>query len=156
MKKFAKIISVLLFTCFVNSACSLLFSFPTNVKYFLEMADKIEVIADAEKKDGTIIYRGDMIGNESLKATITDDTTKRRIVKAVGADTGGDGEIACFIPKHILRATKGEQIVDVEICYHCMRYEVTGALGKISGGLNFTFSESTLNQILFEKGVETK
>jgi hypothetical protein len=156
MKTISKIIGVLIFFCLINSGCSLFLSFPPSVKNLLETADKIELIADADKKDGKIVYRGDDIKVESLKAIITNDATKKNIVQSFQADTGGNGDAKCFNPRHILRATKGEKIVDIEICYECDRFEINGSLGEFSGGLSSKSSEATLNQILFEKGVETK
>jgi hypothetical protein len=156
MKTISKIIGILVFVCFVNSSCSLFFSFPPSVKKFLETADKIEVIADADKKDGKIVYRGDDIKVESLKATLTNDATKKKIIQSFQADTGGNGDAKCFNPRHILRATKAEKIVDVEICYECDRFEINGSLGEFSGGLSSKSSEAKLNQILFEEGVESK
>lgn len=140
--------------CWLNSSCSFLGSMPENVKSFLETADKIELIADAIKQDGTIVYRGDLIKNQSLIATISDEEIKKSIVKSVNFDVGGSGDAACFLPNHILKATKGEKVVEVEICYQCLRYEIKGSLGEFSGGLNLTSSEAVLNKLLFEKGVE--
>jgi hypothetical protein len=154
MKQLSKILCAAFLISLFNSACFFFGSLPLNVKNFLETADKIELIADADKKDGKIKYRGDMIKKESLKATITDERTKKKIIQSVSSDVGGNGDAVCFLPNHILRATKGNQTVDVEICYQCMRIEIKGSLGEHSGGLNFTFSESVLNQVLLEKGVE--
>lgn len=139
-----------------NSACLFLGSLPLNVKEFLKTADKIELIADADKKDGKIVYRGDMIKNESLKATITDEQTKKKIIESVSSDLGGNGDAICFLPNHILRATKGNQTVEVEICYQCNRIEIKGSLGESSGGLSSNSSEQVLNQLLLDKGIETK
>lgn len=65
--------------CWINSSCFLSGSMPLNVKSFLETADKIELIADAKKQNGTVAYHGDMIRNQSLIATITDKETKKNI-----------------------------------------------------------------------------
>lgn len=153
---YPRFIVTVIFVCCINSSCFLSGSMPLSVKNFLETADKLELIADAKKQDGTIVYNGDMIKNESLIATITDDETKKYIVNSVDKDFGGLGDTVCFLPNHILKATKGEKVVEVEICYQCMRYEIKGSLGEYNGGLDLTWSESVLNKILFEKGIEIK
>jgi hypothetical protein len=147
---FFSIFLILTAAVLLNSSCSM----PSRFKQFLESADRIELITDADKRDGEIVYRGDMIKEHSLIATISDDATKKKIVRAVNLDAGGTGDTVCFLPRHILRAVKGEQVVEVEICYQCLRYEIKGSLGEYSGGLYFTSSESVLNDILLERGVQ--
>lgn len=156
MKDFIMICCVTIAFLLLNSACLFFGSLPPNVKSFIQNGEKLELIADADKKDGKIVYRGDMIKTESLVATITDSETKNKIIQAVSSDLGGDGEAICFNPKHILRATKGSETINVEICYECDRIEIKGSLGKHRGGLYGDSSESVLNQILFERGVEIK
>lgn len=138
------------------SGCSLFFSIPNSVRSFVATADKVELIADADKLNGEIKHRGDMIKDESLIATVVEAADKQKLIGAVAADAYGSGDAICFLPNHILRATKGQETVEIQICYGCMRYKIEGALGSFEGGLITKSSEPTLNAILLDKGIEQK
>lgn len=112
---------ILLVISLLNLSCHWFGFLPRNVKSFLETADKIEIIADADKKNGKVIYRGDMIKGRSLIAAIEDEPTKKQIIESISGDGGGSGDAICFNPNHVIRATKGDKIVEIEICYQCLR-----------------------------------
>lgn len=46
-----------------------------------------------------------------------------------GINAGGDGA-ACFLPRHGLRARRGDATVDLVVCYECQRAKVYGAAAE--------------------------
>ncbi len=138
----------------LSLSCSYFSKVPSNVVSFIQQADKVELITDAKRVNGSLEFAGDMIKRESLKADITDRSVRSEVLSAFLADTAwGDGA-ACFIPLHILRATKGEQVVEIEICYSCSRFVGGGDLGTFSGDIGFGTSQKVLDRILAERGQE--
>ncbi|HEY0073697.1 MAG TPA: hypothetical protein VGB77_06310 [Abditibacteriaceae bacterium] len=80
--------------------------------YFSSLAEVNGFIKNREK-----FHRNYVVG----KVRITDSRTKAKLVKALydGIESHNGFAAACFNPHHGLRATKGNRIVDVVICFEC-------------------------------------
>lgn len=146
-----KLLLLILLTA-VDLSCSFFSTVPSNVVRFIKEADSVELITDAKIVEGKLEFAGDMIKRESLKADINNASEREEILSAFLADTAwGEGAI-CFNPLHLLRAKKGDQIVEIEICYSCSRYEGRGPLGEFSGEIGLGTSQHILDRFLIEKG----
>lgn len=57
------------------------------------------------------------------KTRIVDSAIKARLIRALygGIDEGGSAGIICFNPRHGIRVVRGEQTVDLLICFECQK-----------------------------------
>jgi hypothetical protein len=60
------------------------------------------------------------------KTQINDSDVKAKLIKALesGIDEGGSAGIMCFDPRHGIRVVRGDQTVDLLICFECQRIDV--------------------------------
>jgi hypothetical protein len=136
-------------------------SLPPNVRDILENAETFEILAEIERKDGKIVYpltEGfDMKPN--IKAEISDANIRKEILENFYRDVAeGSAPALCYIPHHILRATRGDKTVEMEICFSCSKFEGKGSFGEFSGttGRGDEQTENLFNRIIAENGVDIK
>ncbi|HZH34115.1 MAG TPA: hypothetical protein VEX64_04695 [Pyrinomonadaceae bacterium] len=81
-------------------------------------------------------------------------------MEAYYADIANPGSsAACWLPNHKLIAERGEEKVEIEICYMCSRFAGKSSSGKFDGSFKHETvpqSENVLNRILLNQGVEIK
>lgn len=60
------------------------------------------------------------------KTRITNPAIKAKLVEALesGIDEGGSAGMMCFDPRHGIRAVRGDQTVDLVICFECQKISV--------------------------------
>jgi hypothetical protein len=67
-----------------------------------------------------------------------------------------DRPMACWMPRHVLRVTKGGRTIDLVICFECRRYGVRSDDSPdrgSSGGRVSPDGQPTLDRILTAAGV---
>ncbi len=127
---------------------------PAKVWKILEKAEKFEVLAEVNQSD-----ENDGLDFEPNRiAYISDENTKREIIKALHSDIAGDLPIACYIPHHGLRATHNGKTVEIEICYQCTKFYAKSPFGEFSGtiGRKNKKSEDIFNRIIQNQSVKLK
>ena len=106
-------------------------SVPWNVSSFLEDAERFELISlnpefhsSAEKQDKEMLGRFPILG----RAQIDDKSERRRLLNCFYNSTRGCrlGAMACFNPRHAIRAMRNGKTLTVLICFECRRYRVEG------------------------------
>jgi hypothetical protein len=98
---------------------------PATVSALLDEADSVELLS---------IDPGERISDPSAgfhgwkvlgRTTLRNDAGRRAIVLAIQRGVGeADDAAGCFEPRHGLRATKGNKVVDFVICFSCRWIEV--------------------------------
>jgi len=138
---------------------------PPNVREFLESADTFQLLLEEEGRD---FVAGDHKIKDETKlrtfeptriATIRSAKDKRAILEALYADSATDESAAsCYEPHHGMRATFHGRTVEIEICYDCAVFYVSGDMGKSTGTISRDHrkSEATLNRLLHDLGVPIK
>jgi hypothetical protein len=128
---------------------------PPNVREILEKAEKMEILASAEIKDGKFEYAADKNFKPNLKAIIKNTEQKKEVLETYYADISHKGSAAaCWLPNHKLVAENGDKKVEIEICYMCSRFAVKS--GTISIDASFKHetelkSENVLNRIILSQ-----
>jgi hypothetical protein len=97
-------------------------------------------------------------------APVADAESLRAIADAWAKDADTSAGALCFEPRHAIRARRGDQVVDIVICYSCLEQLIfaEGATaaspdgGFVAWKLHpmSTGSRSLLDRLLREKGVE--
>ena len=127
---------------------------PAKVWKILEKAEKFEVLAEVDESD-----ENDGLDFEPNRiAYISDENTKKEILKALHSDIGRDAPIACYIPHHGLRATYNRKTIEIEICYQCTKFYAKSPFGEFSGiiGRKNKKSEDIFNRINQNQSVRLK
>jgi hypothetical protein len=85
---------------------------------------------------------------------ITDPTVRREVVAAVKKSMrfARPYGARCFNPRHVLRVVKGEETVDLVICYECDLYHYYRN-GKEKYGTIWHDSQPLLDKILTDAGI---
>ena len=113
----------------------------------------------ATKEDGKLIPAMNREFEPNYKAEISDRDTRMSILNAFYKESATDemGAI-CYLPSHSIRATKEDKVVEIEICFGCRKFYITGALGKFNGTLTHEteITESLINKFIEQKGIEIK
>jgi hypothetical protein len=103
--------------------------------------------------DRELLYECPVLG----RTAVTDPALRRQVVAAVRRDIGAaQGEQAsCFVPRHVLRVTKGGRTVDLVICFECHNYRAYADGTHIAGGAPSVGnrSQKLLNRVLAADGV---
>jgi hypothetical protein len=96
---------------------------PRAVRSVLEHADTLEFLTlNPSPPENPASVADTLAGYEILgRVTITDPTLRERLMGGLyAAVNGSDGSVmSCFNPRHALRATRGETVVSVIICFEC-------------------------------------
>jgi hypothetical protein len=60
------------------------------------------------------------------KVVVTDPAEKQRLAAALreGMEAKNVMQSKCFVPRHVVRAERGDRFSDYVICFHCQNYEV--------------------------------
>ena len=130
-------------------------SLPKKVRVFLENADIFEVFGQAERKNGKLVVKENLQYFPNLKTEITDYGKRRGLLNNLYQEVSQE-ETAPerYLPDHTIRATDGDDIVEIEISFSCRSFFVKGWLGEFSGKLDGQTTETMMNQILNEFGSE--
>ena len=100
-------------------------AFGADGRDVLEAPDRMTLFTlnPVQVADGKLSPEAERLRNYGVlgKAEITDPTIRRRLVEAVyeGLKADGAGPANCFFPRHGLRFEKGEQTIEVLICFEC-------------------------------------
>lgn len=129
---------------------------PEKVRSFLETSDKFEVFVQGEKKNGKIVTKEDEGYMPNIKAEIKDKTLRNKLLTAFYKDALFGYEASCYLPNHTILATKGNEKVEIEICFGCSRFYGKGSLGEFKGALSGEQSMKILNEVLANEGVDIK
>ena len=129
------------------------------VRNFLETADRFEIFAQLEVRDGTLQPAMDRELNPNFKAEVTSSETRTRLLKALYSEASkGEPPAICYNPSHSIVAHKGNQKVTVEICFGCNRFYVSGPRGKSHGTFSRASGETErlISELIADLGVTTK
>ncbi|MBL8183027.1 MAG: hypothetical protein JNL64_15620 [Blastocatellia bacterium] len=127
---------------------------PPSVREILENAETFEVLMEDRGRD---------VGNDgntfepNRVARLTLENDKRTLLEAFYKDASSDdGAASCYEPHHGFRATYQGKTVEIEICYDCAQFYVTGTFGKFEGTIkrDGRKSENIVNQIVQNYAVE--
>jgi hypothetical protein len=112
-----------------------------------------------EKQEGHLLpeqqKNGLLLGYPILgKVEITDRDQRRAVAAAVIEGTKYKGSVAaCFYPRHAIRAVKAGQVIQVVICFECLRYQsYRGDQKAGSGGISGD-AQPLLDKLLTDAGV---
>ena len=134
---------------------------PEDLRRFLEQAEIFEVLSVSgvtmHKSDSAEEFVGaGRFGYSRIRGVgrITDSQVRKDLLEAfydglVEPSTSG----ACFFPQHAIRATSGERVVEITICFHCMNF-YGNALGKQIGGVISRSPQEVFDHILLTAGVQ--
>lgn len=133
-------------------------NFPQKIRDFLETADKFEVFMQAEKIDGKLKPAMDREFEPNLKAEIADDLRKQVLESFYKESATDEMGAICYLPSHSLKANKGKDFVEIEICFGCRKFYVSGLFGKFNGTLSSEFqeTETIINKIMEVSGIDIK
>jgi hypothetical protein len=130
-------------------------SLPPAVREILEKAETFEILAEVKTQE-----RGDGLNFEPNRvAKIASEADKKEILEAFYFDAStAEPPAACYIPHHAIRARYGGKTVEVEICFECARFYVTGDAGKFEGTIvrDDRKSEDVFTRIVENNSVELK
>src|SRR5690606_449150 len=102
-------------------------SLPPKVRKFLETADKIIVWAEFVVEGGELKPAMNREFKANYKSDSLDEQTRIRLLKALYTDAAtGSTPAICYLPSHSIVAYKGTERVDIEICFGCNRFTITG------------------------------
>ncbi|HJZ53912.1 MAG TPA: hypothetical protein VKE74_03090 [Gemmataceae bacterium] len=90
------------------------------------------------------------------KVEVTDPGQRQKVYSAIrGAVRNPPPGSKCFIPRHAIRAVKGDETVDMVICFQCHNYEHHRGGKEVSGPNPLISSdpEALLDKILSDAGV---
>lgn len=84
------------------------------------------------------------------RTEVTDAKTQKRLVDALKRGVSDhDGSVAaCFIPHHGLRVRKGDQVIDLVVCFKCAQVNVYENGTRGEGVLISTSPRATFNEVL--------
>lgn len=133
-------------------------SFPPDIRTFFENSDRLELLAEIFQD---VSEDGDShIFTPNRVVEISDAKQKREVMEAFYFDAAHeDSPAICFLPHHLLRATKDGKVLEIEICFDCARFEGVGANKSVSGTIvrqGIRRSEELFNRILKNQGKEYK
>ena len=128
---------------------------PQDARRILEQADEIEVISvdvggiHSERESAESFWKIPTLG----KVRVTDEKVKTNLVNALfdGIATS-DGESACFIPHHGLRAKRGTEVVELLICFQCRNFVGSAPSGEFEGAIS-KLPHETFNTVLTSASV---
>lgn len=101
---------------------------------------------DAPREHGAVVLGRTMISDPAVREDLV-----AQLEQAVAAP--GDGQLACFAPRHMIRLQHAGQSLDLLICFQCRK-----AYAVINGQRQRFFSlspapEAAINQILTDQGI---
>ena len=133
-------------------------NFPQKIRVFLETADKFEIFMQAEKVDGKLKPAMDREFEPNLKVEVTDDLRKQVLESFYKESATEEMGAICYLPSHSLKASKGKEFIEIEICFGCRKYFVSGLFGEFNGTLSSEFqeTEAIINKIMEVSGTNTK
>lgn len=127
---------------------------PRKFRDFLERAEQIELFEtkicmggwkleplDANKFQGCDIVR---------RTKIVDSSTRRQLLDGVFYAIGSEhNELACTSPIHGIRAIKGNDRLEMVICFHCHNFRGISTFGRFGGSFS-PAPEELFNTLLGE------
>ena len=120
---------------------------PTEVRKILENAEKFEILAELDNQGESPLEP-----NRIVK--VSEEQMKKDILEAFYLDAAaGDNPAACYIPRHKIVASDGNQTVEVEICFDCARFRVESPFGKFEGTIS---REDRRSEELFDRLIKNK
>lgn len=130
---------------------------PAKVRKFLETSDDFQLLGEVEFKDDEAVYPGSESLRPNLKVIASDANERKRILNYLYQDISTKGyRASCWMPHHVLRAAKGGEEIQIEICFSCSGFSVDGALGKFSGTIGGgERTEKFFNELLKKHGVSS-
>ena len=134
-------------------------SLPLKVRKFLETADKFEIFMQTREKDGKLVAALQRDYQPNMRAELTDQNERFVLLKSFYQESATDemGAI-CYLPSHSIRATKGNDAVEIEICFGCRKFYGKGSLGEFKGTLSRkeANTETIINRIIEKSGTDIK
>src|SRR5829696_4569024 len=128
---------------------------PEGARAALEEADRFEllsVVPDRQPDRPEDDFHGwTVLG----RTPVTDADTRSALVTALKKGAGENDGIAanCFNPRHGIRATRGDQMVDFVICFECLQVQVYAGAGRAGGFLTTASPQPAFDRVLREAGV---
>lgn len=128
---------------------------PPAALKILQNADSFELLSldpsrELRPADGGF-HGWKVLGSTTIKEAATRTKLLDALAKGVAEN---EGEVAgCFNPRHGIRAKKGQEIVELVICFECLSAQVY-VDGKAGKGFLLTSSpQPTFNSVLKQAGV---
>lgn len=126
---------------------------PANVSALLDEAESVELLSidpgDRTSDPGTGFHGWKVLGRTTLRGA----EGRRAIVGAIQRGVRETDDAAgCFEPRHGLRATKGNRVVDLVICFSCRWIEVHDA-GKTASVRTSATAKPAINGALRDAAV---
>ncbi len=104
------------------------------------------------KTDGPMYFRWPLLGQVDIPAGPARD--KLLAALAHGLQNAPRREMACFLPRHVLRAVKGDRSVDYVICFECCNLDVYDQEGSHIGHRFISNSPAAMfNKTLEDAGI---
>lgn len=125
---------------------------PDQVKTFLRTANDFTIRMEAVEQDGKWIASMDREYKPNRSLALNEITGRDNFIdKFIVASTyEGMGSI-CYLPSHSIEAKKGEQFVNIEICFGCRKFVVEGSFGEFYGTIGEDQeSEAAFNKFLLD------
>lgn len=126
--------------------------FNADVRAFLQNADKFELLSldpNAPRDEDKPYYRKEwrLLGVAEVKSAKTRAALITALKKA-HEEHDGIGYF-CFIPRHAIRATTGNKVVEIVICFECRQTHTYTTVGDKTESDEFLISGSA--QPVFDK-----
>lgn len=125
-----------------------------QVRNFLQTADKLEIITDTIQEPVTEkpVYKP----NKSY--VIKNAGTRKKVLDLFYWDLAlGGGDAACYYPNHSIIARKGRKTLNIDICYTCHKFVVSGSFGGWQGGMwGEPRSEELIDRLIDKYGAPYK
>jgi hypothetical protein len=105
-----------------------------------------------EQQKGEVLFGYPVLG----KVEVTDPAQRRVVVAAIKEAARAQASMAaCFIPRHAIRAAKGDRVIQLVICFQCSQYWAFGddRSSRVGSGLISRDAEPLLDQLLTAAGV---
>lgn len=131
---------------------------PSSMRRTLERADEFELLSldpelpESEGRSGELFRGHHVLG----RVAVAEPGAREQILGAVYGSVSDPGfRLTCFRPRHAIRAVRGDRVVDVVVCFECLRgiaYE-----GEKQADFTLTHAGAArLTEFLSERGVEVR
>jgi hypothetical protein len=125
----------------------------STVERVLEQAESLELLSlqpDFLEKDAAGFHGKKILGRVEFESRRDRSNLVQAIQKGI-ADSDGSSAL-CFIPRHGVRAKRGNQTVDLVICFQCSQIQVHFE-NQTSTVLTTGHAKELLNELLTAAGI---
>ena len=124
---------------------------PASARAALENADTYELLSVSPLRTGGEFYGHRVLG----RTTVADPATRARLTAALrsGARESDGSMMACFNPRHGVRATRAGTVTDLLICFECRQVRVLRDGRHVGWFLTSSSPQSAFDRALRDAGV---